>query len=139
MTVASAIKRLIDAGFTVDQALLAGEIFEGEMMPQRSTAAIRQERYRRNKTSQSVTKRNSDGIPDKEPPPTPPKEINPSLPELRSDKGLFSARANKANLESEFLEVFLSSLSTQSSASALPSRHGRKPGRSLPRHDHGRA
>ncbi|MFN4287551.1 MAG: hypothetical protein ACK4E3_03540 [Brevundimonas sp.] len=56
MSTVAFIRRLLDAGFTHDQALIAAEAFEAcapEPAPQRSKAAERQARYRARKTAES--------------------------------------------------------------------------------------
>jgi hypothetical protein len=82
MSVTAAIREMLAKGFTIDQALIAAEVFEG-LPPVRSKAALRQERYRHNKTSQpsqTVTRDAGDApSPDKEIPQT-PLEINPNHP-----------------------------------------------------------
>jgi hypothetical protein len=77
MSVTAAIRRMLSAGLTIDQALIAAEAMEAELVPQKSAGAIRQQRYReRNKASQTVTSDACDGqvSPKKETSPTPPKE-----------------------------------------------------------------
>lgn len=82
MSITSAIKKMVAKGLTYEQALIAAEVFEEEV-PARSAGAIRQERYRRNVASQSVTRDAGDASsPDKEVPPAPPEEINPNYPPI---------------------------------------------------------
>jgi hypothetical protein len=92
----------IDAAEVVTRAAILG----ASAQP-RSAGAIRQERYRRNKPSQSVT---SDGVehpsPDKEIPPTPPKEINPNPVPPSPPKGGSSPAAFSAQWNREFEETF---------------------------------
>jgi hypothetical protein len=77
MSITAAIRKLIEQGFSVEDALAAAEVFE-ETAPVRSKGAIRTERWRNRKASQSVTRDASDvrdAPSDKEKSPTPPKEI----------------------------------------------------------------
>ena len=96
MSVTAAIRRMIDAGLSVEQALTAAECFEAEM-PTRSKAAERQARYReRNKASQTVTR---DACDEKsaplDPPPNVPGPLNtpPYNPPQKQEKG--SARGRR--------------------------------------------
>jgi hypothetical protein len=87
------IEQLVSAGLDpVDAAeIITRAAIAGAHTSPRSTGAIRQERYRRNKASQSVTRHEGDGnanpSPDKEIPPTPPKENNPNLVPPSPPKG----------------------------------------------------
>lgn len=72
--ISEAVKHMLKAGMDADAITAAVSDMEAAQEPVRSKAAIRQERYRRNKASQNVT---SDA---KEIPPTPPKENTPPSP-----------------------------------------------------------
>lgn len=79
---AASIRRMLDAGLTIEQALIAVEAVEVEQQPKRSTAAIRQERYRnrkRNSDVTTVTKRNSDAC-DAPPSSLPKRKVSPCTP-----------------------------------------------------------
>lgn len=79
MSVVAAIRRMLEAGLSIDQALLAAEACEAEMLPKRSKGAVRTERWRAKKASQSVTCDAGDECDaplDKDAPHT-PQEINP--------------------------------------------------------------
>lgn len=76
---AAVARELITAGLSGDALVCALERVEQATEPKRSAGALRQERYRqRHSASQNVT--GDAGHPDKEMPPAPPKEINPSEP-----------------------------------------------------------
>lgn len=99
------VDRLIDAGVSPADAaeIIALAMIAGadNAAPHRSSAAIRQERYRRNKASQSVTKRNEasqvTGCDDKKGPPLSPPSLSPtppnSSPPIIPPKKVTSARA----------------------------------------------
>jgi hypothetical protein len=80
MSVTAYIRELLARGMSMDDALLAAEVFEAA--PPQSAAAIRQKRYRNNKRNEASrvtpTVTNVTPSPLKEIPPTPPKENNPS-------------------------------------------------------------
>lgn len=57
MSVVAAIRGMLEAGFTLEQALSAAEIMEQAAKPAKSSAAIRQQRYRdRKKAEEGITR-----------------------------------------------------------------------------------
>lgn len=99
MTVTAYIRELMEKGLTVEQALLAAEVYESN--PPKSKGAVRQQRYRDNRNeasrvTHSVTTPSPLIPPDKEIPPTPPKEINPPI----------SPQPQRASTASEFAEWY---------------------------------
>lgn len=92
MSIVGAIRRMLEAGFDMEQALIAAEVMEAEIMPARTARQERNRRYYEKKTSVTrLNKTHSDvsddqdtpltPLSDKERSPTPPKEINsPPLP-----------------------------------------------------------
>src|ERR1041384_7313730 len=79
MSVSAAIRHMLDAGLTIEQALIAAEAFEASLppaKPERSKAALRQERYRRNKASQNVTCDEGDAL--SSPEGSSPKPLSPN-------------------------------------------------------------
>lgn len=109
MSVAVAIRRMVEMGLTYDQALIAVEAFEfaGMGAPEpKSAGAIRQRRYReRHKASQSVTEVTpvTESVtryaptPDKEIPQT-PKEINPTQEHKPEPDGSVKAHIAEAEI-----------------------------------------
>ena len=89
MSVTAAIRRMMDRGLTIEQALIASEAFEAEMAPEQTILSKRQARNKRyyegKKASENRLKtsysddQDADSLSPKEIPPTPPKEITPIL------------------------------------------------------------
>ena len=75
MSIAIAVKHMMAAGMPAEAICAA--VAEMEATATRSSAAIRQERYRHNKASQTVTSDACDGEPY---PPLPPLEVSPIPP-----------------------------------------------------------
>ncbi len=63
MSIAIAVKHMLAAGMSAEQIVDAVAEMEATALPRRSAGAVRQERYRRNKASQSVTSDESDAVP----------------------------------------------------------------------------
>ncbi len=94
------IERLVEAGIDpIDAAeIITRAAIAGATAEPRSSAAIRQERYRRNKASQVVTR---DAPPPKEAPPEPPEEITPSDPSTHKETPLRGSKKG-SRLPSDF-------------------------------------
>jgi hypothetical protein len=94
MGLVAAIRQMLEKGLSIEQALMAAEVIEAsemsaaaELEARRAQNAGRQRRFRElhpRPPSRKVTLRNvsnvTPSLPDKEKSPTPPKEINPTLP-----------------------------------------------------------
>lgn len=87
MSTVSFIRGMVDAGFSYEEALKAAEVFEANQpLKQRSSAAIRQERYRRNKALRVTDCDGGDGFLSPEgssptpPSPKPQSSLPPSPP-----------------------------------------------------------
>jgi len=109
MSVVAAIRQMISAGLTVEQALVAAEAVEATMPKQRTAGAIRQERYRRNKASQASHVTESDACDEGDASLTPSpikeknqKKINPTP----APTGDISPARKAADLEAEFAEFW---------------------------------
>jgi len=96
LSVTAAIRRMMDRGLTIEQALIASEAFEAEMAPEQPILSKRQARNKRyyegKKASENRLKtsysddQDADSLSPKERSPTPPKEITPihSVSEARA-------------------------------------------------------
>ncbi|MDH7790713.1 hypothetical protein [Ochrobactrum sp. AN78] len=107
MSISSAIRRMLEAGLTIEQALIASEAMEQEIKPARTARQDRNRRYyekkasekRLNKTEQDVSDVSDVVSPKKETSPTPPKEkTTPST--------ISEANASSISLETEFEQQF---------------------------------
>ncbi|URQ76185.1 MAG: hypothetical protein NBV76_05340 [Candidatus Ochrobactrum gambitense] len=107
MSVSAIIRRMLEAGLTIEQALIAAEAMEQEIKPARTARQDRNRRYyekkssekRLNKTEQDVSDVSDVVSPKKETSPTPPKEkITPST--------ISEANASSISLETEFEQQF---------------------------------
>lgn len=98
MSAIAFLREMLARGLPLEQAMIAAEAYEAN--PQKSAAAIRQKRYRDNKRNGSsrVTTNVTQTSPDKEIPPTPPKEINPT-PSSPPKGGSVSPAAPRSELD----------------------------------------
>jgi len=107
VSISAAIRRMLEAGLTIEQALIAAEAMEQEIKPARTARQDRNRRYyekkasekRLNKTEQDVSDVSDVVSPKKETSPTPPKEkTTPST--------ISEANASSISLETEFEQQF---------------------------------
>ncbi|WP_146198926.1 DNA replication protein [Falsochrobactrum shanghaiense] len=86
MSIAAAIRRMLEAGLTIEQALIAAEAIEQEIKPARTARQERNRRYyekkasekRLNKTEQDVS--DGENLSPEKRSPTPPKKLTPINP-----------------------------------------------------------
>ncbi|MCA0358716.1 MAG: hypothetical protein LCH78_18030 [Proteobacteria bacterium] len=111
MSVTGFIKRMVDAGFSLDDALLASEMFEAEvndMLPKRTAGAVRQARYQERKR-QKASENDANDVSDVSDYPL-NKEVSPTPPSRNyTPKGVnITTHARKADREPEGFEAFWS-------------------------------